>query len=161
MRSLDVHRGQRAAAGTGHREAQGEALATIGGFADRRKNVLRNPLLERAGLGFVGTHNQLVEAAFGNQVHIAVSPSSLHPMKAPLGFVQIRQRASGVDQPQRPADIRRDEPRGAVNGHDADREVEGAAAGHGEGSRTEATQATLALSRGPPEYTSSVRLPTS
>lgn len=38
-------------------------------LADARQDLFSHPILEGLGLGLVGTHHQLVEAAFGDEQH--------------------------------------------------------------------------------------------
>jgi hypothetical protein len=81
---------------------------------------MRDPVLERLRLGLVGAHGQFVEAGFGDDGHLLETTKGVNPIYPPLVTGQRADSYRRVEQPQRPAHVRRDEPRVGPNGHDAD-----------------------------------------
>jgi len=79
-------------------------------LADSWQDNLSHPVLEHLGLGLVTPHDQFVEATLGDQGRHRTA-HTLYPMK---GFLSVTQGTDGVGRVgdrQRPADMRRDEPR--------------------------------------------------
>lgn len=95
-------------------------------LADRREHLAGHPVLKGFGLGFVGAHDQLVEAGLVDEEARTPVTTVTQTLTSNLGLTEFRAGIRDVRDPEHPADIRRDEPRLAVEFHDAD-----LIAGHG------------------------------
>lgn len=92
---------------------------------DARQDHARHPVLKLPGLRLVGAHGELVEARLGDEGGGAPggSQEQFLACRALLIGVKGKQHLVGSPghvQPQRPTNIRRDEPGLAVDLHDAD-----------------------------------------
>lgn len=88
-------------------------------LADRREHHAGHPVLKGFRLRLVGPHDQLVEAALGDQLH-RQAPLTLYLMKGQILRPKRPRCVAHVCYGQGPTDISRDEPRVTVEFHQAD-----------------------------------------
>lgn len=87
-----------------------------------REDDLRHPILEGAGLGLVGAHDELVEAGLGEEDHGAPRRKAKRgsTTQAHLVVIEVDEVGPGASEREDASHVGRHEPRGTVDGDDAD-----------------------------------------